>query len=115
MLPRIFHLLIKFRARKFSFSAEALSSSSFTKRALPSQVASVFNPQGFATPVTARLKRDLAVVVGMKVDLDQALLSHLVPVWANNLERIQQLKQHSYPRSFVHPAAANDLVNFIVS
>ena len=78
MLPRIFHLLIKFRARKFSFSAEALSSSSFTKRALPSQVASVFNPQGFATPVTARLKRDLAVVVGMKVDYDQALLSDLV-------------------------------------
>ena len=94
---------------------EALSSSPFTKRALTSQVAGVFDPQGFATPVTARLKRDLAVVVGMKVDWDQALPPHLIPVWANNLDRIQQLKQHAYPRSFVHPAAVNDLVDLIVS
>ena len=94
---------------------EALAASAFTKRAMTSQVAGVFDPLGLVTPITARLKCDLAKVVALKVDWDQPLPDSMIPTWADNLEKIQFLKQLCFPRPYIHPDAINNELELIVS
>ena len=71
----------------------------FTKRVLAGRVASVFDPLGICTPITAQLKVDMSFVCKMATGWDSSLPPELIPVWVNNLEQVRQLDQISVPRN----------------
>ena len=88
---------------------------SFTKRTLQGQLARVYDPKGFATPITALIKLDLAEVVALKTDWDELLPDHLLPKWVENLVRIHRLRRIPFPRSVVPAERADDALDLIVS
>ena len=73
----------------------------FTRRVLCSKVAAVFDPLGIATPVTARLKTDLSVVVKKTTGWDDFVDVKLLDLWVKNLADIQKLKEVAVPRSIL--------------
>ena len=90
-------------------------SSTFTKRTLAGKVAGVYDPKGYATPITAKLKLDLAEVNDLKVDWDDPVPARLLDTWVKNLRDIQELRDISFPRSFIYPTATTEDIELIIS
>lgn len=89
--------------------------SNFTKRTLQGQLARIYDPKGFATPVTALIKLDLAEVVALGTGWDEPLPEELLPKWVENLVRIHRLRRIPFPRSVVSAGARSSVLDLIVS
>ena len=71
----------------------------FTKRVLAGRVASVYDPLGLVTPVTAKLKVDMSGVCKIAENWDSSLPDELIPTWVQNLEQIRELDNIEVPRN----------------
>ena len=80
----------------------------FTKRVLTGLVASIFDPIGLATPVTAGLKLDLHELCKLQLDWDDVVPPELLDKWADNMKKIQSLKEVVYQRTVI-PVDAKEL------
>ena len=78
--------------------AEALKAR-FTKRVLAGRVASIFDPLGICTPITAQLKVDMSTVCKLAEGWDSSLSPDLIPTWVKNLEQIRRLDEIKVPRN----------------
>ena len=87
----------------------------FTKRTLQGQLARIYDPLGLATPITARIKLDLAEVVELKTDWDEKLPDRLLPKWVDTLIRIQRLRKIAFPRSVMPDCPRSTGLQLIVS
>ena len=87
----------------------------FTKRTLQGQLARVYDPKGFATPITALIKLDLAEVVALKTDWDEPLQETLLPKWVDNLVRIHRLRRLPFPRTVIPVGCIDSTLDLIVS
>ena len=82
--------------------------SCFTKRVLTGLVASVFDPIGLATPITAGLKLDLHELCKLQLDWDDVVPLELLSKWADNMKKIQSLREVVYKRTVI-PVDAKEL------
>ena len=87
----------------------------FTRRILSGKVCGVFDPKGYVTPITSRIKLCLSEVVDLKLGWDDLIPVRYLDVWIKNLMDIQKLSNLRFPRCFVHPDAINDKVELVVS
>ena len=87
----------------------------FTRRTLVAKFASVFDPLGLATPITARVKLDLSVVTDLKLGWDNPLPLNLLDTWVSNLEDLQDLKTVMFNRSFIHQEAVSAPIELLVA
>jgi len=87
----------------------------FTKRTLTGLVASVFDPLGLATPITAGLKLDLHQLCELKLDWDDPVPADLLDKWANNMGTIQQLKTVTFNRTVIPEDAVDTKVELLVA
>ena len=87
----------------------------FTRRVITGKVMSVYDPMGYATPVTAQLKLDLAEIVSLKCDWDDPIPQYLLDKWVANLRGMQELRDLKFHRSYIHPDAVSDRLEIIVS
>jgi hypothetical protein len=94
---------------------KAALASSFTKRILTGLVASVFDPLGLVTLVTAGLKLDLHELCLLKLDWDDPVPPHLLDKWVTNMGRIQSLKDVSFHRTVIPEDAANTKIELLVA
>ena len=78
---------------------ETALTAKFTKRVLAGRVASVFDPLGLCTPITAQLKVDMSVACRLAEGWDSSLPPELIPTWVRNLEQIRELDEISVPRN----------------
>ena len=93
--------------------ATALSKN-FTRRTLVAKVASVFDPLGYATPITSRIKLDLSAITDLKTLWDQPLPESYIGQWVSNLEDLQELRSIQFKRCFIDPNAVSNEVELIV-
>ena len=87
----------------------------FTRRNMLAKTASIFDPLGLATPVTAKYKLDLHDLVERKMGWDDLIPETYLETWVENLEEMQKLRGISYDRSIVPPNAESNEVELIVS
>ena len=87
----------------------------FTRRTITAKVASVYDPLGLATPVTARFKLDLHQLVSMKLDWDDKIDPKFLNLWTAHLHTIQELRLISYPRAVIPANAVSPDISLIVS
>jgi len=87
----------------------------FTRRNLLSKVASVYDPMGLVTPLTARLKLDLHAVVELGLGWDDNVPEEYLGQWLRNLNDIQKLRDIRFRRTIIPTDAANTDVELIVS
>ena len=87
----------------------------FTRRNLLGKVAGVFDPLGYATPATSKLKLDLRTLTDLKLGWDEAVPEVYLDTWVGNLINIQKLRDLRFKRSFIPPDAASNDVELIVS
>ena len=85
----------------------------FTRRTIVAKFASVFDPLGYATPITSRIKLDLAAVTGLKLGWDDPLPPDLLDLWSSNLEDMQNLRRLRFKRSYLHPDAVDNQVELL--
>ena len=71
-------------------------------------MASIFDPIGLATPVTAGLKLDLHELCKLQLDWDDVVPPELLDKWADNMKKIQSLKEVVYQRTVI-PVDAKEL------
>ena len=93
---------------------EALSKC-FTKRILTGLVASIFDPLGLVTPIVAGLKLDLHELCTLELDWDDQVPQELLDKWANNMEKIQELRELSFKRTVVPSDAVDQRVELLVA
>ena len=86
----------------------------FTRRTLVAKFASIFDPLGYVTPITAKVKLDLSIVTDLKLGWDAPLPSDLLDTWVDNLQELQDLREVMFKRSFIHPLAVNNQVELLV-
>ena len=84
----------------FSFSARSNSNSRFTKRLVLSEVAQIFDPLGFLSPVIIRAKTLLQELWLHKLNWDDPLPSQVTSNWLTIREDLQGLARLSTPRWF---------------
>ena len=87
----------------------------FTKRVLTGLVASVFDPLGLVTPVTAGLKLDLHDLCVLHLDWDDPVPVELLDKWVANVEKIQELAGLQFQRTIIPEDAANLDVELLVA
>lgn len=87
----------------------------FTRRTLVGKVASVYDPLGLVTPITARLKLDLSRICKMKYDWDDTIPDEYLEQWIRNLEDIQELKEVKFRRTLIPSNAKSTDIELIVS
>lgn len=87
----------------------------FTRRNLLSKTASVYDPMGLVTPITARLKLDLHSVFELKQGWDDPVPEEYLDRWLKNVTDIQKLREIRFRRTIVPLDAANLDVELIVS
>lgn len=81
----------------------------FTKRVIAGQVASVFDPLGWSTPILGKLKLDMSSICRLKTDWDDKLPAELLPDWGDNLASIRLLSQLEVPRNIGLQGAGDKL------
>lgn len=87
----------------------------FTKRTILGKVAGVYDPLGFVTPISAKLKLDLHQITDLKVDWDDKIPVKFLDTWVENLILIQQLNAFTFPRAVVFKEAKDPGFDLIVS
>ena len=87
----------------------------FDRRTLTGKAASVFDPQGLVTPVTARFKMNLSEIVSLRLGWDDPIPDKFLDIWTNNLDDMQRIKELRFPRSFIHPEAVSNKIRIITS
>lgn len=87
---------------------------SFTKRTLVAKFASTFDPLGYATPVTARIKLDLSQITDLKTSWDQPLPEAYLGQWVANLQDLQDLRSLEVNRCYLSPDAVSNEIELIV-
>lgn len=87
----------------------------FTARNILSQVARIFDPMGLLTPVTAKLKLDLRNLFSVTNGWDDPAPVELLPLWADNLEVIQELGKIPFRRTVIPDNAASLDIQLLVS
>ena len=87
----------------------------FTRRIIVGKVASVYDPLGLLTPVTAKYKLQLHDLCGKKLDWDDRIPEEYFNTWLNNIEEMQTLGDIRFPRSVVPSDAANLKISYIIS
>ena len=87
----------------------------FTRRNLLSKVASVYDPMGLVTPLTARLKLDLHAVVELGLGWDDTVPEEHLDQWLRNINDIQKLRDIRFRRTIIPPDAVNTDVELVVS
>jgi hypothetical protein len=87
----------------------------FTKRILTGLVASIFDPLGLVTPVTAGLKLDLHELCALKLDWDDPVPTRLLDKWVANMEKIQALRGLEFRRTVIPEDAADTMVELLVA
>ena len=90
-------------------------SKQFTRRVVVGKVASVYDPLGLLTPVTAKYKLQLHDLCGKKLDWDDKIPGEFLDTWVTNIEEIQTLGSIQFPRSVIPPDAANLKISYIIS
>jgi hypothetical protein len=85
----------------------------FTRRTLTGLVASVFDPLGLVTPITAGFKLDLHELCGLKLDWDDPVPEELLSKWVSNMEQIQELKTVVFRRTVIPDDAENCKVELL--
>ena len=93
---------------------EALKGS-FDRRTITGKAASVFDPLGLTTPITARFKMNLSEIVNLRLGWDDPIPDKYLDVWINNLDDMQRVKDLRFPRCFLHPNAISNQIKLIVS
>lgn len=86
----------------------------FTKRNLAGKVAGLFDPLGLFTPMTARLKLDMADINKLGVGWDEPIPLEHLDTWLENLRDIQGMKELAVPRSVFHPDSVREQYDVIV-
>ena len=86
----------------------------FTRRILAGKVAGVYDPLGFAAPLTGRLKLDLSMVCKEAGGWDTPLPEKYLEHWVQNLMDIQQLKSLRVPRNVMGRMSKEDVMELIV-
>ena len=94
--------------------ATALSKT-FTRRTLVAKVASIFDPLGYATPITSRIKLDLSQITELKTSWDQKLPEPFIGQWVANLEDLQKLRSLRVQRCWIDPNAVSNEVELVIS
>ncbi|XP_071497310.1 uncharacterized protein [Diadema antillarum] len=74
-----------------------------TRRGILSTVCSIYDPNGFASPVTLRGKQILQELCRRKLDWDATIPDDLRPRWENWRKEIQELEKMKVPRCFKPP------------
>ena len=87
----------------------------FTRRTLVAKFASIFDPLGFATPVTARIKLDLSVITDLKLGWDDPIPDSYLSQWVMNLQDLQELRTLRFSRCYLDTAAISNEVELVVS
>lgn len=82
----------------FHFTAQTTSTDKITKRTILSEIARIFDPLGFISPVTVRAKIILQELWLAKVGWDDLLPSEMSIRWRTFLQQLQDLHQLSIPR-----------------
>ena len=90
-------------------------SKNFTRRNLLGKVASVFDPLGLATPITARLKLDLHDLIHLKLGWDERVPDEHLDKWVRNLSDIQQMREIRFRRTIIPSDAVSPEVEIVVS
>ena len=86
----------------------------FTRRTIVAKFASIFDPMGYCTPVTGRIKLDMCQITDLKLGWDDPLPQSLLEVWVSNLNDLQSLRNLQFNRSFIHPLAVSNKVELLV-
>ena len=87
----------------------------FTRRTLVGKAAGVYDPLGLVTPISAKFKLDLHDLCFRKLDWDDSVPEHLLPLWVENLETMQKLKKITFRRTIIPSDAQNTDVELLVS
>lgn len=87
----------------------------FTRRILTGLVASVFDPLGLATPVTAGFKLDLHQLCSLKLDWDDAVPLHLLDKWVDNMNVVQELKELRFKRTVIPVDAVSSKIELLIA
>ena len=87
----------------------------FTKRNLLSVTSGVFDPLGYATPVTAKFKLDMHTLVKLNLGWDDLVPQDYLRNWVENFEVIQKLGKIRFHRTVIPVDAAECKIELIVS
>ena len=87
----------------------------FTRRTLVGKTHGVFDPLGFATPLTAKFKLDLHDLCFRKLDWDDDVPEALLSTWVTNLETMQEMKRIKFRRTVIPENAANTDIELLIS
>ena len=77
-----------------------------TRRHCVAKVSEVFDLAGRVTPIVARFKLDLRVLVQRRLDWDDVLPDELRALWIDNFEMIQELRNLRFKRCVIPEDAA---------
>ena len=84
-----------------------------TRRHCVSKVSELFDITGKITPVTASFKLDLHNLIERGLGWDDVIPDSLRPIWEDNFQMMQEIKNIKYSRTIVPPDAANLNINTV--